>query len=95
MKIVFPVPRSKIVSFFMQGTTGSANLINWTYLCGFRGVVSAGGEGYGAPEFDGFLCNIYNTNGTSNSNNRAGTTIFTDPGDDYAIGTLLTPSDCS
>ena len=93
MKIVFPVPRSKIVSFFMKGTTGSENLINLTYLCGFRGVVTAGGKDYGAPEFDGFLCNLYNVNNTSNSNDRAGITVFADPGDDYAIGTLMTPSE--
>lgn len=90
MKITFPVPKSKLISFFLLGSSHSSNVINLSYFVGFRGQCEFTGVVYD-PQWDGFACSMFNQDGTTNSNNLSKRVPLLAIDDDYSILTLITP----
>ena len=88
MKITFPVPKSKLISFFLMGLSGSTSN-NFSYLTGFRGQCALTYEYY-EQQWDGFYVINF---GSANSNNSRGRIALFTINDDYSILTPITPTD--
>lgn len=81
MKITFPIPKSKLISFFLSGT----NSTNFSYLVGFRGQCFSTDADY-EQQWDGFYVINYG------SGPRGRISLFTID-DDYSILTPIIPAD--